>query len=212
MKTAMLVCAILCVCSVHGQDFPRKIYVNPSVGFFRLTTDKNSINNIPLMFEGKIGMRLKKKDGLGLQFSSASQSVPTSGLSSIQPSGGGSVWTRYGTRKQKVIALGIFYERFFSIGKRIDFFPSTYAQYLNYKDEERGNIVAGTDSSMTYARATLYNYIGRVGLNFNFQYAITKSTSLTVRFAQIDCRIWNKYEQNVSLELPLLLGIKYLFK
>lgn len=212
MKAVHLICALLCVLFSQAQRPKPSFYINPSVGSFKLTTDKNSINNSPLMIEGKIGMQLKEKSGLGFQFSSAIQKVPTSGRSNIQPVGGTIVWTRYGTRTQKAIALGLFYERFFSIGKKIDFFPSTYVQYLNYTDEERGNIVAGTDSSMTYGRGILYNYFGRVGLNFNLQYQISKSTSLTIRFAQIDCRLWNRYERNIILELPVLVGIKYLFE
>ncbi len=164
------------------------------------------------MIDGKIGMRVGKKGGLGLQFSSVSQSVPTSGRSSLQPVGGVPVWTRYGTLRHKVTAIGIFYEQFFFLRKRLGFFPSAYVQYLNFTEEERGNIVAGTDSSMTYLSETLFNYIGRVGVNLNLQYEITKSMSVTVRFAQIDCRVWNKYRQNVFIELPLLFGLKYSFK
>lgn len=212
MKTAILVCAILCVCSARGQRYPHEIYVNPSIGLFRLTTEKANINNTPLMVEGKIGLRVAKNGGFGLQFSSVSQSVPTSGRSSLQPAGGIPVWTRYGTLRHRVTAIGIFYERFFSLGKNIDFFPSVYVQYLNYTDFEQGNIIAGTDSSMTYMREKLYNYIGRLGVNLNLQYAISKSVATTIRFAQIDCRVWNKYEQNIFIELPLLFGIKYTFK
>lgn len=164
------------------------------------------------MIDGKIGMRVGKKDGVGLQFSSISQSIPTSGISSLQPGAGGPVWTKYGTLRHNATAIGIFYERFLSLGKHINFFPGAYVQYLHYKDEDRGHIVAGTDSSMTYSSERLHNYIGRFGVNLNLQYEITKSISVTARFAQIDCRVWNKYEQNVFIELPLLLGVKYLFK
>ena len=212
MKTAMLICAVVCFYCARCQNPSQGIYINPSIGFFRLTTDKANINNTPLMIDGKIGMRVGKKDGVGLQFSSVSQSVPTSGISSLQPGAGGPVWTKYGTLRHNATAIGIFYERFLSLGKHINFFPSAYVQYLHYKDEDRGHIIAGTDSSMTYSSERLHNYIGRFGVNLNLQYDITPSISVTARFAQIDCRVWNKYEQNVFIELPLLLGVKYLFK
>jgi len=212
MKATMLICAVVSFYCVHGQNPSQPIYINASIGFFRLTTDNANINNTPLMIDGKIGMRVGKKDGVGLQFSSIAQSVPTSGISSLQPGGGGALWTKYGTLRHTAVAAGIFYERFFLLGKRIDFFPSAYVQYLHYTDEESGHIVAGTDSSMTYKSAILHNYIGRLGVNLNLQYEITTSFSITARFAQIDCRVWNKYEQHVFIELPLLLGFKFSFK
>lgn len=212
MKTAMLICALVFAYYAQGQRPSHRIYINPSVGFFRVTTDKGSINNTPFMIDGKIGMRVGKKDGIGLQFSSVSQSMATSGISSLQPSTGGTVWTKYGIRRQVATSIGIFYERFFLLGKHIDFFPSAYIHYLNYTDEELGHIVAGSDSSMTYNNSILHNYIGRFGVNLNLQYEITTSFSITARFAQIDCRVWNKYEQHVFIELPLLLGFKYSFK
>lgn len=212
MKPAMLVCAVICFCYVHGQKLPQGIYINPAIGFFRLTSDKANINNTPLMIDGKIGIHVNKKSSVGLQFSSIYQSVLTSGISSLQPGTGGPLWTKYGTLVHKATAIGIFYERFLLLGKHIDFFPSVYVQYLNYIDEDNGHIVAGTDSSMTYKSAILHNYIGRLGINLNLQYEITPLISITARFAQIDCRIWNKYEQNVFIELPLLFGLKYSFK
>jgi len=50
------------------------------------------------MFEGKIGMMRKKNIGVGILFSSSSQSTPTSGRSSIQPPGG----VQYGQDRERL--------------------------------------------------------------------------------------------------------------
>lgn len=212
MKTTILACVVfLCGNTALAQHTPRKIFINPSIGFFRLTTDKASLNNSPFMIEGKIGVNIGKNGAFGLLFSNAYQAKETSGISSIQPSGGGTVWTSFGTIQHIATAFGLFYERTYAIGKKLDVYPSAYIQYLHYTDEENGHIVTDVDSSMTYKREILHNYIGRVGVNLNIRYEITPSISITARLAEMNSRIWNKYEQNIFLELPLLIGIKYLF-
>jgi hypothetical protein len=213
MKALQLICALLCVLFSQAQRPKPTIYINPSVGSFRLTTDNSNINNSPIMYEGKIGIMMKKNTGVGLLFSSTAQSTPTSGRSSIQPLGGVPVWTRQGTLRHKATAVGIFYERFISINKKLDLFPGAYLQYLDFTDIESGNILAGTDTlGILYERRNLRRYIGRLGVNINVQYRISPSVSATLRFAQIDCRLWYKYNgQNIFLELPLLVGIKYSF-
>ncbi len=211
MKSSILICILFCSNCVYGQS-PKGIFINPSIGFFRVTTDKAELNNKPFMIDAKVGMLLSKKDAVGLLFSSATQSEQTAHISNIQPSGGGN-WQMVGTKRHEGKAFGVFYERFFFAGKRFTFFPSAYAQYYHYTDTETGYIIVGTDSSgIGYKNAVLHNYKGKFGVNFNVQLNISQSFSITAKFAQIDCRVWNTDEQNVLLELPLILGVKYLFK
>ncbi len=87
--------------------------------------------------------------------------------------------------------MGFFYERVFSIGKRIDFFPGIYIQYLDYKETEKGIIHTPLDTTGTYSREVFNNYSARIGLNLNVQYSIGKSLAVTCRFTQFDCRIWD---------------------
>lgn len=211
MKAVHLICALLCVLFSQAQRSIPNFFANPSIGFFRLTTDRENINNVPVMLDFKIGMNIGKQDAIGFEFSSSSQSIPVSGRYNVQPPGGGSVATRVGRRHVDAAALGMFYERYFRLGKSFIFFPSAYGQYLKYKNEEKGSVFVGTDFAGSYAMETLHNYKARIGLNFNLQYSFSNTISTTLRFAQVDCRIWNKYEQNIFLELPLLLGIKYSF-
>lgn len=144
---------MLCVLCSQAQRAKPSFYINPSFGSFRLTTDNSNTNNSPIMFEGKIGMMRKKNIGVGILFSSSSQRTPTSGRSSIQPPGGVPVWTRRGTLRHKATAIGIFYERFISISKKMDLFPSAYLQYLDFTDIESGNVIAGSDpSAILYER------------------------------------------------------------
>lgn len=212
MESIMLFCVMVSTVYASGQETFPQYFINPSIGFFRLTTDKSNINNTPLMIEGKIGIRISKKEGAGLLYSSVSQTVPTSGVSPLQPGGGGQAWTKYGILRHTLSAIGLFYERFLLLKKHFYFYPSAYVQYLYYIDEDNGHIVAGTDSSITYKLEKLHNYIGRLGVNLNLQYEFTQSISMNARFLQIDCRVWNKYEQNIFVETPRLLGVRYFFK
>lgn len=212
MKTAISACiALLLTNTLFAQQSLPRWYINPAVGFFRLTTDKASFNTSPLMLDVKAGIYLKKNSSLGLQFSGISQTVQVSGISSLQPGSGGSQWTKHGTLKHVATAFGFFYERYLFQSGHFSFFPTAYAQYLHYVDEENGYIIVGNDSSTRYRSGTLHKYIGRVGVNFNMQYDIYKSVSVTLRFAQIDCRIWNKHEQNIFVEMPVLFGVKCFF-
>lgn len=98
MKLILLICILLCVLFSQAQRPKPSFYINPSFGSFRLTTDNSNINNSPIMFEGKIGMMRKKNIGVGILFSSSSQSTPTSGRSSIQPPGG----VQYGQDRERL--------------------------------------------------------------------------------------------------------------
>lgn len=163
------------------------------------------------MFEGKLGMMIGKKSGFGLQFSSSTQSMAVTGMSSLQPSGGGTPWTRVGTIRHIATSFGIFYERFFILGKRISIFPSAYLQYFHYTDEKQGYIIAGSDSSMTYKRGVLYDYFAKVGLNANVQYNLSKQISITAKFLQLDYRLSHRSVQHLFLEVPVIVGVKYSF-
>lgn len=101
---------------------------------------------------------------------------------------------------------------FFSIGKKIDIFPSAYLQYLEYRAEDKGNIIVVTDSSRTYLNKIENSFKGRVGINLNLQYALNKSTSVTLRFVQFDCKLWDHTKQNLSLEMPLLVGVRWILR
>lgn len=215
MKTVILVLAFVCafVCFAQGQQAKQKLYINPGLGFYRLTDDPWSINNTPLLLDLKIGMTVGKRGGLGVQFSAAFQSEWVSGRSSIQQPGSGTVWTRSGKHTVKTAGMGIFYERFFPISKRIIFFPSAYSQFFYSKNIERGGIYTGTETvpGITYERGVLHNYKARIGVNLNMQYAFSKSTSLIFRFAQVEGRFSYKFNPQVYFELPILMGVKYSF-
>lgn len=202
------------VCNGQGRMEKQKLYINPGVGFYRLTDDPYSINNTPLLLDLKIGMTVGKHAGLGFQFSAAYQSERVSGRSSIQQVGSGTVWTRSGTHTVKGASMGIFYERFFPMGKRLTFFPSVYGQFFYFKNIEQGGIFTGTETvpGITYSREILHNYKARIGMNINMQYAISKSTSVTLRFGQIDARFSYKFNPQVYFELPVLIGVKYSFQ
>jgi hypothetical protein len=209
MKQILVFLGLVIVVVVNAQKTERSVYINPGFGLYRLTTDPNNINNKPFMIEGKVGTDVGKNAVIGLQFSNALQNIPTSGLYTDEPVGGIFTNKKRGNLKHQLTALGLFYERFFPVGKRIDFFPSVYIQYLKLTEEERGNILTPTDSSTTYRKNIKNNYSGRFGLNLNVQYKITKPLSITLRFAQIDCRLWDKNRKNILGELPLIVGIKY---
>lgn len=210
MKYSILSIVVLFICiAVKSQAPSHSFYINPGIGFFRITNDPSELNNHPFLLEGKVGVMIGKKSGIGLQFSSSTQSMAVTGMSSLQPSGGGTPWTRVGTIRHIATSFGIFYERFFILGKRISFFPSAYLQYFHYTDEERGYIIAGSDSSITYKRGVLYDYFARVGLNANVQYDLSKQISITTKFLQFDYRLSQRSVQHLFLEVPVVVGVKY---
>lgn len=216
MKLLMLVPVFMfsAVSFAQVQPARQKVYINPGLGFYRLTDDTWSINNIPLLLDFKIGMTVGKHGGLGFQFSWASQAELVSGRSNIQQGGSGIVWTKSGKHTIQTAGMGIFYERFFQIGKRVTFFPSGYVHFFYSKNVEKGGIYVGAEStpSITYENEVLHNYKARVGVNLNMQYALSTSTALTLRFAQTEGRFSYKFNPQVYFELPVLVGLKYEFK
>ncbi len=211
MKIVFLLLGLYFANSIFAQTSDKRVYINPSAGIYRLTTDPNNINNIPFMFDGKIGTDIGKHGIIGLQFTRIHQSGKVSGSYSEQPVSGPFSLTRYGELTHQITALGVFYERLFSIGKYIDIFPSAYIQYLDFKEVESGDLMFGPYPYGTYKRQALNKYSARAGLNLNMQYNLGKSWSITLRFAQFDCRIWDSSRKNISGELPFLVGIKFAY-
>lgn len=209
MKIILVFLGLCAVSAIFAQTAEKRVYINPSFGGYRVTTDPNNINNTPFMFEGKIGTDIGKHGIIGLQFSRVHQNTMVSGLFWQQPVAGPVSLNRYGKLTHQITALGVFYERIFPLGKRVDLFPSAYIQYLDFKEVEKGNVIFVTDSSMTYERKTFNNYSARVGVNFNMQYKLGKSFAITMRLLQIDCRIWDESRKNISGELPFLIGVKF---
>lgn len=209
MKIVFLFLGLCVVSLTSAQTSEKRVYINPSIGGFRLTTDPNNINNTPFMFDGKIGTDIGKHSIIGLQFSRTHQTTMVSGLFWEQTVSGPYPLTRYGKLTHQITALGFFYERNFQIRKYIDLFPSVYIQYLDFKEIERGNVIYVTDSSRIYERKTFNNYSARTGINLNMQYKVGKSFAITMRLLQIDCRLWDSSRKNISGELPFLLGVKF---
>lgn len=209
MKIVLFFLGLCVVNAIFAQTDEKRVYINPSFGGYRVTTDPNNINNTPFMFEGKIGTDIGKHGIIGLQFSRVLQNSMVSGLFWEQAISGPIPLTRYGKLTHQITALGVFYERNFPIGKRIDLFPSAYIQYLDLKEVERGDVIYVTNSLRTYERKTFNNYSARVGVNFNMQYKLGKSFAITMRLLQIDCRIWDDSRKNISGELPFLVGVKF---
>lgn len=216
MKLLMLVAVFLIGTVLFAQVPPTKpkVYIHPGLGFYRLTDDPWSIHNTPLLLDFKVGMSVGKHGALGFQFSSAFQSEQVSGRSNIQQPGSGTVWTKSGKHTIHTAGMGIFYERFFQMGKRFTFFPSAYMQFFFSKNIEEGGVYTGTEStpSITYKREVLHNYKVRLGVNLNMQYALSASTAITLRFAQTEGRFSYKFNPQVYFELPVLVGVKYEFK
>ena len=208
MKIVLLFLGLCMVNVTLAQTSEKRVYINPSVGGYRLTTDPNNINNTPFMFDGKIGTDIGKHGIIGLQFSRIHQNGMVSGQYSDPSFAATFTLTRYGKLTHQITALGIFYERLFSISKHIDAFPSAYIQYLDFKEVESGDLMFGPYSYGTYKRQALNNYSTRAGLNLNMQYHLGKSWAITLRFAQIDCKIWDSSKKNISGELPFLVGVK----
>jgi hypothetical protein len=210
MKILSLFFGLWIVNVALSQTSDKRVYINPSFGKYRLTTDPSSMNNTPLMIEGKIGTDIGKHGVIGFQFSIVRQNQMVSGPHWQQSVAGPFTLNRDGIFKSRLTALGFFYERYFSIGKKIDLFPSVYIQYLDLIETESGNLIYGPYSSYgTYKRETSNSYSSRVGVNFNAQYTIGKSLAITLRFAQLDCRIWEPSRKNISAELPILVGVKF---
>lgn len=200
------------VLSGYAQEKRQKTYVHASAGFFRGSTNSDNITNTPFMLDFKIGGFLGDKDVIGLQISTSTQSIPTKGTTRSVYIADFGLPETYGRLTHKYTAVGMFYDHFFSIGKKIDIFPSAYLQYLEYRAEDKGNIIVVTDSSRTYLNKIENSFKGRVGINLNLQYALNKSTSVTLRFVQFDCKLWDHTKQNLSLEMPLLVGVRWILR
>lgn len=209
MKVIFLFLGLGVANALISQTAEKRVYINPSIGKYRLTTDPNNMNNTPWMFEGKLGTDIGKHGIIGFQFSMVRQNEMVSGPHWQQSVAGPFTLNRDGTFKSRLTALGFFYERYFSIGKKVDLFPSAYIQYLDLIETESGDLIYGPFPYGTYKRETSNGYSSRVGLNFNAQYTVGKSLAITLRFAQLDCRIWESSRKNISAELPILFGVKF---
>ncbi len=73
MKTTLFFLSLSIVIASMAQTTDRKVYINPAVGSFRLTTDPASINQTPFMMDVKVGTDIGKRGVIGFQFSSILQ-------------------------------------------------------------------------------------------------------------------------------------------